>query len=221
MNKLTIIIFLFLGLTACGGGSGETQEPEPTPPTPTPTEQLIVYDYIVSSESDTRSYQGRGVAINGIIYASPKSVSSSSYTVTAQIEGDKVRLFSYVTRGLVLEFENGDTSGYTLELTEVKVIQPFNISAVGSVLYNSSSAGAFGETIMNLSNDSGILTGDDTNGCIVSGEIYKTDSSNGIDLVLTDCGQAGEYFGSVRLEGDRLIGVATSENHGININYSF
>lgn len=207
-----------LSLVACSGGSSKSDDPI-VEPLPVPASAML-YEYTVTLDGESRSYTGEGVSINDVIYMTPKLLSSSGFSVVGEIAGDDVRLFDYTTRGLVAAFTNGDDSGYHLELEPIKELEPMSVSSVSEQWYNTSSAGIFGDTIMTLVNDNGEITGTDTDGCNVVGEIFELDSVIGIEIILSDCDFTGDYHGALRIEGDHILGAATSATNGIMFNYT-
>lgn len=202
----------------CGGGGG-SKEPDPVIITLPTT--AILYSYTVTLDADTRSYTGKGVSVNDIIYVSPSTLSDSGFSVVGEIIGNEVRLFDYVTRNLVVQFTNGDDSGYHLEVSEVKQMPKISLSNIPGQWFNNSSAGMFGDAIMSLSNDSGVISGSDTSGCAVNGEIFESDNALGVELTLSDCDDSGEYYGSMYLDGGKIIGSVIGVDKGIMLNYGF
>jgi hypothetical protein len=213
MSKLiTVLIFIFI--IGCGGGSS-TVDPVKLPPPSLPH----LFSYIVTVDGDTRRYTGQGVEVNGIIYVAPTTLGNSEFVVMGEIINNEVRLFSYVTRELVVSFTDGDDSGYHLTLNDDGPIDVLQLSDLNGDWSNVSSAGMFNDPIMMLTYEDGKITGEDTLNCIINGEAFESDFVIGIELTLTNCAHSGTYYGSLRTNGDNIIGAAVSDNFGLVINY--
>lgn len=215
--KYLIPIILLL-ISACGGGGGSS-EVEPTPP-PIVIESPKLYSYTVTNDADSRVYAGNGVKVNGIIYVSPTTIADSDFVVSGEIIGNEVRLFSYKTRGLVVSFTDGDNSGLHLNLEELWDLNAHSLSDLNGEWFNLASSGMFGEPIVTLVYDNGQITGTDTDGCNITGEAFESDDVIGIELTLTDCAQSGDYHGSLRVEGDKIIGAVSSNDNGFSLLYT-
>lgn len=216
--KTKLLSITLLLLAACGGGGGGP-EVEETPTLPI-VERPHLYSYTVSNDADTRSYTGKGVKVNGIIYTAPALISNSDFVVSGEIIDNQIRLFSYKSRGLVVSFTDGDQSGHHLTLIDEGVINELSLSDLDGEWFNNSSAGMFGDAVVSLVYDNGSIAGADTNGCGITGETFKSDSVIGISLVLTDCLHAGDYHGSLRVDGDSIIGAVVSESYGFTLLYN-
>lgn len=216
MIKLIPLVILLI-MAGCGGGVSTEQTIDQTIISP----KAIVYSYKVTSDFDSRIYAGRGVSVNNIIYMYPTLLAGSDFIVVGEISGSKVRLFSYISRELVVEFYDGDASGYHLELNEVGLLDPVKLDIIPEQWFNSNYAGAFGDIIMSLTNIDNILSGNDTSGCIVSGGMFEVDSVIAINLTLSSCIYAGDYRGSLVINDNAILGSVTSDNNGIMLSYTF
>lgn len=216
MNKLISIIFL-LTIIGCGGGSSKAPVIEQGPD----AKKAILYSYTVTNDNDTRSYTGKGVSVNGVIYMAPTLISSSDFTVVGDITDGEVRLFSYINRGLVVSFVDGDNSGYHLELNEIGFIDKVSINNIPQEWFNFGYSGSFGDIVTTLTNNDGDLIGSDTAGCNINGEIFDLDGVIGIELNILDCDYSGSYYGALRVGENSIIGSVTNDNNGIMINYTF
>lgn len=216
MNKLIPIILLLI--SACGGGGGGSEVKDPPPPII--IEGPYLFSYTVTLDADPRSYTGTGVKVNGILYVAPDGIADSSFTVSGEIIDNHVRLFSYVSRGLVQDFTDGDNSGLNLELIDEGEIPEQSLSDLNGQWFNSEYAGSFGDPVVTLVYQDGQITGTDTTGCNITGEAFESDGVIGIELTLADCEQSGDYHGSLRVEGNKIIGAVSSGNYGFSLLYT-
>lgn len=216
MKNLTLILIL-ISITACGGGGGKDEPIAPVEP----VEPVIFYTYKVARDGDTRSFNGRGVKVNDILYAYPTTLANSEFVAVGEIINDsETRLFSYIGRTIIADFVNGDTSGYSLEVFDGEIVPTQSLSLLDGQWNNHSSAGQFGDTVLSLTYDSGKITGSDSKNCVINGEAYKLDGVIGVHLNLSLCDDSGDYYGALTVESNSIRGAVTSENRGISLNFT-
>lgn len=214
--KYLIPIILML-ITACGGSESRTDDPIIVEP-PNNTDPIL-YHYKVTISGNTQFYEGEGVKIGETIYLTPNVIADSSFVVIGEITNDDVRLFSYVSRTIVADFTDGDLSGYDLELTEIGILPKADIGSLTGEWFNQSFDGLFGDDVVVLVNDNGDLSGTDSTGCNISGQVNESDGVFAIELTLIDCVTTGFYSGSLRFNGTVIIGALTSNDYGIMLSY--
>lgn len=239
MKHLFITLFLSTIIACGGGGSGGGVDepdpvPEPLPPLP------LAYEYIIQPINSTQSYSGFGAVVNSVAYMRPTAIADSPFVVVAEMallgrdDNDtltmRVNLFDYRTRDLTLsdEFTLFREGGiwvanhhlYHMELAGLTVGGQAELSDLDGAWTVSSSAGLVGDDFLTLTYDNGQLIGDDTAGCTVNGDVYPVGGVFGLNLTLTGCDDEGQYSGAVWIDGDRVLGAAASDEHGLNLNYT-
>ncbi len=215
--KTKLLLIVLLLLTACGGGGGSDPVEVIDPP---PDTKPHLYSYTVNTDGGTRTYSGKGVKVNGIIYTAPTSIADSNFIVSCEIIGNEVRLFSYKTRDIVVNFTDGDQSGHHLTLVDEGEINELSLSDLNGEWFNLSSAGMFGDPIVTLIYNDGQITGTDTLGCNITGEAFESDGVIGVSLELDDCAHSGSYHGSIRVDGNTIIGSVSGESYGFTLLYN-
>lgn len=213
MKNLVLIASVLLA--SCGGGSGGDEQIEPQPTTPPPTPVTKIMEYRLTQNGSTQSYTGHCIESKEIFYCYPTVIANSPYVVSATIEGDKVKLFSYATRGLIGEFSG--TSGHTLTMLEVGAVAAGNLNGEW---FNKSSAGSAGDAIISATYSDGTLTATDTNGCYMSGTIVPDGQLYSAHLTIVDCAEAGEYVGAIHVTNEQVRGAVSSGEHSLVLDFN-
>lgn len=241
--KYLLLIISFLLIAACGGGGSSKRQGDDNP-TPTPYELPTYFTYELSDPEQSQKYQGFGVVDQSIVNFHPKSLSGSSYTVSARLiintmnsNGDigyEFSIYNFQSRAKIMEF-NGSANRnvnqwvdhfenftLTIQAPEFNNQRQIDLSLLNGQWLTPDYAGQFNEPVTTMEFLEGVVRGFDSIDCSVDGFVSITDqtvNSFNLELELSNCATPGDYKGSFHYDDGRIIGAVHSDDYGLTIDY--